>query len=110
MKAKTVKIQISEDVYEIVVNVGTMIRAEEVSGEPFMQLAKNAEKGSVKAVAQLLSVCLYKDGKEVGFEFIGDMEYSVFDELFDPMIDAIINAFPKKNDKKKVIVLSKVVK
>lgn len=110
MKAQTIKLQIEDVDYEILVNVGTMIKAEEISGMTFMELSKLAEKGSVIAIAQLLSVCLQKDGKEVGFDFVSNMEYSMFDELFEPLIDGIINAFPKKDDKKKVVVLSKVMK
>lgn len=110
MKATSCKIRIEEKDFDIFVNVGAMINAEETTGKGFMTLVKEAEKGSVSAIANLLASCLKYEGKSVGLKFIEDMEIEVFQELFEPLIDCIIRAFPTASDKKKVIILTKVNK
>lgn len=102
------KIKINEEYYEILVNVGSMIECEKASGSTFLELIKGAEKGSIPAIAVLLSECLVKDGQRVGYDFVCQMEFEVFDELISPLIDTIVKAFPSSNsDKKKVIVIKR---
>lgn len=103
-------IQIEGQDYEIIVNVGKMIQVEENSGHSFMDAVKKAESGSIAAIAALLAECLTKDGKSVGFEEINNMNFDVFEELVEPLIETIVKAFPqkKKGDKKKVVVLKTI--
>ena len=103
-------IQIEGQDYEIIVNVGKMIQVEENSGHSFMDAVKKAENGSIAAIASLLAECLTKDGKSVGFEERKGMNFDVFEELFEPLIETIVKAFPqkKKGDKKKVVVLKTI--
>lgn len=105
-------IQIEGQDYEIIVNVGKMIQVEENSGHSFMDAVKKAENGSIAAIASLLAECLTKDGESVGFEEIKGMNFDVFEELFEPLIETIVKAFPqkKKGDKKKVVVVLKTIK
>ena len=108
IKAKC-PLQIEGENFEMVVNVGTMLSAERKTGKGFMDLVKEAEKGSLNEIVGLLSSCLLKEGKPVGEEFIKDMDFEVFQELFEPLINTIIVAFPAKKDgKKKVVVLETI--
>jgi len=93
-------IQIEEEKFDIVVNVGTMIDVENETGKDFMTLAKETEKGSIVALSSMLACCLCKDGKPVGIDFIREMDFDVFSSLLNPLIDSIIKAFPtdKKNE------------
>lgn len=109
MKNASCLVLIDEKEYELRVNIGTMIQIEKMSGKTFMALVKEAEQGSMMAIAQLLSVIVTCNGKPVGINFIHEMEVSIFQELFNPMIDCIISSFPS-SDKKKVNVLTKVQK
>lgn len=102
------KLKINDEYYEILVNVGSMIECENTSGKTFLNLITEAEKGSIPAIAVLLSECLVKNGERVGYDFICQMEFDVFDELISPLIDTILKAFPSsKSDKKKVIVIKR---
>ena len=103
-------IQIEGQNYEIVVNVGKMIQVEKNSGYSFMDIVKKAENGSIAAIAGLLAECLTKDNESVGIEEIKSMNFDVFEELFEPLIETIVKAFPqkKKGDKKKVVVLKTI--
>lgn len=103
-------IKIEGQDYEIIVNVGKMIQVEENSGHSFMDAVKKAENGSIAAIASLLAECLTKDGESVGLEEIKGMNFDVFEELFEPLIETIVKAFPqkKKGDKKKVVVLKTI--
>lgn len=103
MLRKSSSVTINEESFEIVVNVGTMIDVENETGKDFMSLSKSTETGSLLAFAQLLAVCLKKDGKSVGMQFIKDMDLEQFGSLFDPLIDAIISAFPTEKKKKEEV-------
>lgn len=102
-------VKIGEENFEIIANVGRMIEIERLSGKTFMQSLKDAEKGSISSIAMLLASCLCKDETPVGMKFVEDMDFDVFDELTNPLIDTILKAFPdKKSGKKKVTVLTKM--
>ena len=99
-------IKIDEVDYQIIVNVGSMIDVEKRTGKTFMKVVKEAESGSFVAIADLLASCLCKDEKPVGFNFVENMAFDVFNDLASPLIDTIIASFPDKDNKKKVEVIS----
>ena len=99
------KLTINEEEYELEVNVGSMIQAERLSGTQFMSLVAEAEKGSIQNVSYLLASCLKKDGEPVGMKFIEAMNFSTFEELFEPLFDLIIKSFPTSDTKKNVVVV-----
>lgn len=102
-------IKINDEDFEIIVNVGKMIEIEKLTGKTFMESLKSAETGSVATIAMLLASCLCKEGKSVGMNFIEEMDFDVFEELTNPLIDTIFKSFPdKKSGKKKVTVLTKM--
>lgn len=105
-------LQIEGQDYEIAINVGSMVRSERETGKSFMELVKEVESGNLPSIAFLLAQCLRKDKKPVGMDFISEMDFEVFQELFEPLIDTLLEAFPakKESDKKKVIVLKKAMK
>lgn len=99
-------IQIENEEYKIVVNVGSMVNVERKSGQKFLEVVKSAEQGSFVALAELLSACLRKDNKPVGMEFIEEMNFDVFTDLAEPLVTTILKAFPEKDAKKKVKILT----
>lgn len=96
---------IDEKNYEMEVNVGSMIQAERLSGMKFMSLIAEAEKGSVEHISYLLASCLKENGKPVGMSLIESMEFSTFEELFEPLFNLIINSFPTSETKKNVKIV-----
>lgn len=104
------KLQIEGVDFEIIANVGTMIDVEKKTGKSFMECIREAESGGVLPISVLLSSCLCKDGKPVGDDFISQMEFDVFEQLASPLMDTIIKAFPTKESKKKVMLLTAMEK
>ena len=96
---------IDEKIYELEVNVGSMINAERLSGTQFMSLVAEAEKGSVQNISYLLARCLKENGQPVGMKFIENMDFGTFEQLFDPLFDLIIKSFPTSDTKKNVVVV-----
>ena len=101
-------VQIENEDYKIIVNVGSMVNVERISGKKFIEIVKDAESGSILALALLLSACLTKDNEPVGMKFVESMDFDVFQDLSSPLVETVIKAFPKKNDKKKVKILTPV--
>lgn len=100
-------LKIGDTEYKIIANIGAMIEVEKISGKPFMSTLKEADSGSIKAIAVLLASCLSKDNKPVGMDFVGAMDFDVFEELTSPLLSTILKSFPdKKSGKKKVTVLT----
>lgn len=98
-------LEIDGEKYEIKVNIGTMIDAEQQTGKPFMELVEAIEQGSFLEIVQILSCCLLKDGEPVGYDFVTNLEFDVFQDLFSPLIDSIVAAFPKDDKKKRIKIL-----
>lgn len=94
MLRKRTPVMINDEKFEIVVNTGAMIDVENLTEESFLNVVKKAEKGSIPALAHLLSACLHKEEKPVGMDYIRDMDVNDFGDLFNPLIDAIIASFP----------------
>lgn len=109
MLSKVCKIEIEKEEYEIKCSIRQMSECEELYGENFIKLVKDAEQGEILPLTKLLSVCLIKDGKSVGIDFIKDLDFSIFQELFEPLIDVILLSFPQ-DGKKKVKVLTQMKK
>ena len=106
------ELEIDGEKFEIKINVGTMIDAERQSGTSFMNLIKKVEKGGTADAAMLLSACLTKAGEDegVGMEYIREMEFDTFKQLFEPLLNSIISAFPKADKKKPTVKIKKMTK
>ena len=101
MVRNSVEVLINEVKYEFCVNVGSMMHIEKTSGKSFMAVLKKAEKGELLALTILLGSCLRKDGKPVGTEFIENLYLDELEELMNPLMEAIANAFPQNDGKEK---------
>lgn len=112
MLGQICKLEINGEKFEIKVNVGTMLDAERQSGKSFMSLVKSVEKGEIENVAILLGSCLTRSGEEegVGISYIRDMDFYTFQQLFEPLLDSIIAAFPQSDKKKQTVKITAMSK
>lgn len=109
MLSQRCKLTIDDEKYEIKVNVGSMIEVEQLTGKQFMEVVDSVETGSFIEIAQLLGCCLFKENekKPVGYDFILSLEFDVFQELLEPLIDSIVSSFPQSDKKKRIQIIAK---
>lgn len=102
MIRNSVTVTIEGKQYEVVVNVGSMINVEKISGKGFMTVLGGMEKGELIPITQLLSACMRdQKGNPVGTRFIENLSFSEVQSLLDPLMQAILKAFPESNGDEK---------
>lgn len=103
LKKNSIPVQIREENFEIVVNIGSMLDVEELTGNGFMQVLAETENGKLFPSLAILSCCLRREGADVGvgMDYLRSLETEEFSEISVKMIEGIMNSLPKFNGDEK---------
>lgn len=103
LKKNRVPVKVRDEELEIVVNIGSMLDVEELTGKGFMQVLAETENGKIFPSLAILSCCLRKKDSEfgVGLDYLRNLETEEFSEISVKMIEGIMNSLPElKGDEK----------